>query len=231
MEITYNEILENIFVPLYGISLLLSIVYYKKYFESTLRYLPIIIGYTFANEILGILIKNKETFQIVYSEGNKINNNIIFNIWEIIFFLYFFNIFWKALEKTRYKKIIKYGAGLYIITSFINPFIQSFVLYPQAYALTIASIVLILSTIFYFIELKQNRQSTPITNDLLFWISIGLFVFHLFYPFIMGLICYKYDIFIKWNIRPLHLSLIVFMYSCFIIGFFRMRYIKPISKN
>lgn len=220
---TYNTVLENLFVPLYGISFILSIIRYKRYFESTLRYLPIIIGYTLANELLGSLILNNEEYQIIYSEGKHNYNNIIFNIWEIVFFLYFFYIFWKTLKRENFKQTIKYGALLYIITSIANPFIESFVLYPQIYALTIASILLVISTIFYFIELKE---SISISRDLLFWISIGLLIFHLFYPFIMGLMTYNLDIYFDWNIRPLHLSLIILLYGCTIIGFIRMKYIK-----
>ncbi|WP_291871263.1 hypothetical protein [Maribacter sp.] len=225
-----NLILDNLFIILYAISLITSIIRYRRYYDSALKYLPIIIGYTLANEILGGMIKYYNEIQIVYSEGYALNNNLIFNIWDNIFFLYFFYVYWKMFNTIKFKKIARNGTLLYIGISIVNLFIQDFFIFTQIYSLVFGSLLIVIIAILYFVELKRKPTSIPISKNLLFWISIGLLIFYTFYPFIIILITnYFYEIYKPLNIRPFHLSLIILMYSCFIIGFIRMRRIRGSS--
>ncbi len=55
------------FILLYGVALLISIMRYRNFFDSILRYFPIIIGYTFLTEILGGYIRANENFRIIFN--------------------------------------------------------------------------------------------------------------------------------------------------------------------
>ena len=230
MEIGILGFLKNYyFIVIYGVALLFSIVRYKLYFDSILKYFPILIGYTLISEILGGLIAENDHFQIVYLDGYSSYNSLILNFFEIIFFLYFFYVFWNVISVIRFKKIIKYGAVLFIISSLVNPFFQDPMLFPQMIASSIGSLVLVASSIFYFIELR-SKTNIPYHRNLLFWISLGLVLFYTFYPFIL-LIGFDYDLYQKLHIRIIHHVLIALMYLCFILGFILMRRIRPPKNN
>ena len=216
-------LLNNNFILVYGIALIISLIRYNKYFESVLKYFPIIIAYTFFNEILGGYIRNNESIQIVFMEEQALNNNLIFNIFDIVFFLYFYFIFYKSIESPDKKKWIKTGAILFIVTCVLNLFFQNFVLYPQVYAIIVGSLNLLLCILLSFTQLSQQKSGLPKSKNLLFWISIGLLIFYFAYPIIMTIAIYFPEIHRELNVRQIHHFLICLMYTCFIIGFIKPR--------
>lgn len=218
----------NYFLPFYAIAFALSLWRYKWYYDSILKYFPIIIGYTFLSEVLGFIIFNFESFQIVYSEKYPYANNFIFNIFEMVFFLYFYYVYYKCVNKIPYQKLIKYGAMGYFIASFINPFYQDIFIFPQVYASSVGSMVLILAIVLFLLE---NRKVPAKVNNLLFWVSAGLLIFNLFFPIIMLTGLYNYELYQDLNLRHFHYIMIVVMYTCFIIGFIKMHRMKPLEEE
>lgn len=214
----------NYCIVVYGIALIFALVKYRFYYESSLRYFPIIIGYTLLSEILGYLVVEYEDFQIVYLDKIAFShyNHLIFNIFDVVFFLYFFYIYRKIIHNPKYKSIIMYGALLFIVTCLINPFFQNILILPQLMAITVGSAALIVCIVLYFKTLRQKQDKNVEFNNLLSWISIGLSAFYPFYPIIMFL-GFHYDIYVDLHIRLLHHITIVIMYGCFIIGFLKMR--------
>jgi len=178
-----------------------------------------IIAYTLLSEILGYLIVEFESFQIIYSDKYPFANNLIFNIFDIVFFLYFYFVFWKAIANSTHRKVIKYGTVLFVISCLINPFFQSILILPQVYAITVGSLLLITFCIFYFRQTITTKKS----NCLMLWISIGLLIFYFFYPTIIILGIYNYDFYQRLHLNQLNRLLIAIMYVCFIIGFLKMR--------
>ena len=219
------------FILLYGVALLISILRYPKFFDSVLKYFPIIIGYTFLTEILGDYIRKNENFRIIFMDEHSVNNSVIFNLFDIVFYVYFFFVFWKTLKSKKHKNLVKYGSLLFLATCLINPFFQDFVLYPQIYAITVGSIVLILCILLYFKQLKENKNGLPNLNNLLFWVALGLLVFYLAYPFLIIIGLSYSEIYTRFNVRLIHQLLICVMYICFIIGFLKMRRMKPLQEE
>ena len=224
------EILEflkkNYFVILYAVTLLFSLIRYRRYFDSILKYLPILIAYTLLTEILGYYILEYEEFQIIYIEEYAVNNSIIYNIFDLIFFMYFFYVFWQAVEKPNNKKIIKYGVILFIVASLINLFLQKFWLFPQIYSIIVGSAVILLCTLLYLKELNKKLKNISKHSNLLFWICIGLVVFYPFYPVFIIIGQYHYKLYSQ-LFRVPHHALIAIMYIFFIIGFIKMHRMKP----
>jgi len=210
----------NYFLVFYAIAMVLSVIKYRRYFDSVLKYLPIIIAYTLLTEILGFLIRDVEEFQLIYEEGYSYYNQLIFNILDIIFFLYFYYVFWSTTQRIGNRKFIKYGALIFIIACFANPYFQDITVFPQLYAIISGSIVLIIAVILYLKETGVKKER------LLFWISLGLLAFYTFYPMIMSIGLINYDLYETFQLKHLHRILIVIMYCCFIIGFMRMKRFK-----
>ncbi len=179
-----------------------------------------LIAYAFLSEILGYLIHDFESFQIIYSDANhQFANNFIFNIFDIVFFLYFYKVFWRAIDNQKSKTLIKYGAVLFVIASFINPFFQNILLFAQVYAIAAGSLVLVICSLLYLKQVHTGKNK----NILLTWISIGLLIFYTFYPIIMLSGDMKYDFYVKFHLNQVLKIIIVGMYLCFIIGFIQLR--------
>lgn len=218
----------NYFIPLYGIALVISLYRYPRYFDSALKYFPIILAYTLLSEILGYLIRDHENFQIVYLEKYDFANYIIFNIYDVVFFLYFYHLFWKLMQGKKNKSFIKYGTIAYLIAAMINPFFENVFIFPQIFASTLGSIILLISIGLYIREVRQQRIKKQVV---LLWICAGLFIFNLFFPMILIAGRFDYPLYQELNFRQFHYLLIAAMYGCFIIGFIKMGRIKPVEED
>lgn len=219
------------YIILYAIALIFSLHRYSKYFDTILKYLPILLGYVFLTEILGYLVKWNENFQLIYLDGFSIENSVVYNVFDLILFLYFYFIYWKVLKTAGYRSFVKYGAIIFILVSLVNPFFQNFLILPQIYSLTIGSIVLVICVLLYLIELKTANNGISNSRNLLFWISLGLLAFYITYPIVMIIGIYYGELYRELNIKRFHLLTIVLMYSFFITGFIRMRKMKPVQEE
>jgi uncharacterized membrane protein YidH (DUF202 family) len=175
-------ILNNYFMLLYFLALILSIAKYHLYYDTILKYLPILIVYTFLTETLGIIIRDVDEIQIIYKQEYYNYNTAIFNIFDIIFFLYFFYVFYHIIENSLCKKVIKYGSVVFVLTCTINLFVQDFYVDPQNYAIIIGAIILLYAVLNYLYNIFSKKHKLPLHNNLLFWISLGILIFYTFYP-------------------------------------------------
>ena len=219
-EVVLEYLKSSFFMIFYPVALLVSVKNYRYYFNSVLKYLPIIIGYTLLSELLGLFIRDFDGIQIVSEIEYSYANNLIYNIYDIVVFTYFFYIFWKTFRVALHKNVIKVGASFYFLVTLINPFFQDFFIFPQVYASSLGSLLLVICIFLYFKEIKQNQQNK---DELLVWLSIGLFIFHFFFPFIMFIGDLNYQLYKALNLRQIHHLLICAMYTCFIIGFIKIK--------
>lgn len=221
----FKVFLDYYFLWVYGIALLVALWRYPRYFDTPLKYFPILLMYTLLNETFGVLIYVSEQIRLIFSDFFSFYNWAIYNIYGIIFYLYFFYVYWCYLSKKSHKRIIIYGGIVYITASIINPFYQNFLLESQLYAYIIGAIFLICCAIFYFIDLYTKYGSWFLKRDLLSWISIGMLIFYLGYIPIK--ILRHYEVFDDQAgalfIRKVHWALILIMYGSFIVGFLLMR--------
>ena len=221
----FDIFLQNSYIPIYGIALLLSLYRYPKYFDSILKYLPILFIYTFLNELLGRLIRSYDEFSLISNEVYSDYNWLIFNVYTIIFYLYFYYVFWCHIENKRSRKIIYWGAILFLVTSIINAFIQSFNMIPQVYGYVFGGLVLIYCLVSYFKKFFSIPKDFGAKEDILFWLSVGLLIFYVGYlPIkVIRYVNTMGGLASPLIIKRIHLSLIIICYSCFIIGFVRMK--------
>lgn len=194
------------------IAAVIAILTYSKYNKTPLRFFPIILIYTALNEIIGGL-------QIFAS-----NNVLIYNIYNIISFLFFQYIFWHYVKKNRYRNWIIISMILYLLTCIINPFFQNFQFESQLLSYIVGACSLLFCIILYFIEILSTSQVLIINRELLFWISIGLLLFYSGYiPIKLTRIFFEHESNLYLTLRIVHRSLIVIMNACFVIGFLWMK--------
>lgn len=216
----------NYYIPLYFITLILSMVKYRLYYDTILKHLPIIFAYTLLSEVLGLLVRDLEDIQIIYDKEFYNYNTIIFNIFDIIFFLYFLYIYYHIIENSRSKKIIKYGSVLFIFSSIINLFFQDFYIDPQNYAIIIGSVILLYAVLMYLYNTTIEKHRLPLRNNLLFWISTGLLIFYIWYPISMYILTFNYSLYTEYNLSAYHYATIGLFYSCIIIGLTLMKRLR-----
>lgn len=206
-------------IPFYFITWVISALNYRKYFDTVLKYFPVFIAYTFFTEILGYFIKFHEGFQFFSDEKYAWNNIIIYNIYSVVSFAFFFYIYWKTLKNPIHQKWFKLGifitSGAYFLSLFFHdPFHGN--LY---YADLVASLVLLFAIALYFKEKITETNDYPMMFNLLFWISLGLAVFHLFFPFIFIALYEARDFYYQYHLYDFLVILILIMYGMFTIGF------------
>lgn len=219
----FDLFLERSFLPLYGITVIVSILRYRKYYDTPLKYFPILLMYTFLNELLGALIRYNE-FEFVFNEVYRNNNLIIYNIYSIVFFLYFFYVYYMYIKEQLYRKIIAVGSGLFILVAILNPFFQAFLYESQVFTYLTGSLVLIVILLLFFIYTRETFGSWFRDRSIMSWLSLGMFIFYLLY---MPIKWIRYERAAEQlndipMVRRLHLILILIMYCSIVIGFLRM---------
>lgn len=203
-------------MTLYIIVFVVAIYKFPLYKETPLRFIPFILLFTVLTEFFGGYLK------VVYSD--VFSNVIIFNVYYLIYFTFFFYLFMKVIEEKRFKRYIKiciavfwifYLSDLVFTDIFDDSFTRSYIAGASG---------LIFCIILYYISILQSSLVLIIKNDLLFWMSVGLFLFYIGYiPIkIMKTWFYESDNFFS-LLLIIQFSLIIVMYLFFLIGFLWMK--------
>jgi len=194
-----------IFIILPFIVLLTGILTFKKYKNSKLKYFLFFIFYAFLTELssyyIGFILR-KSTF-------------LIYNIYILLSTIFYLLLFYFYIKRNNF--FIKLMLIIFVAFYLYNYiFIQNTLYTSQTNTLLLGSIFIIISAIFLFVELLNSDDILIINKLLLFWVSIGIFLFY------VGIV----PIFVMadfLNYRGLFdyiiLSLNIIMYSCFVIGF------------
>lgn len=152
--------------------------YFYKYRHTPLRYFLYLLWYITITEFTGSYASKNNV--LVFFDENGIDYNYwLYNLLYIVFFIVILVIYLRSIKNSGQKKIIKYFILIYILISIINwSFIQNFLFEMSTLPFVLGSIFLIISVIFYFIQLLKSEKIKTFHKELLFWISIGLLLFH-----------------------------------------------------
>lgn len=225
MELKAIETLvENSFVLIYGVTFVVAMMRYPKYFDTSLKYFPILILYTLLNELLGVLIYKYDTFSLAFNNLYSDNYIVIYTIYNIMFFFYFFHLFRSYVDNLKFKALIKYGSILFLASCLINPFFKN-VFYEYQYLIFFSGALILLISVTLYIREQTENGIGNLKNNVLFWIAIGLLVYHIGYIPIKVL-RYQNELtgqIEEPHVRHIHLFLLLIMYTCFSIGFLRMK--------
>lgn len=207
---------EHFYIPLYLITWIIAVFRYKRFFDTPLKYLPMLIIYTFFTELLGYFIKYNDDFLFFSDDRYAWHNVIIYNVYQLIFFLFFYRVYRRTLKKASHRTWVKYGGYLCVLAYVINSFITNPLHNRLSYAHVVGSLILIGILVFYFLEKKSEESMFSQIKNLMYWVSIGLFAFYSIFP--LFLIFGNISIEVQFYFRRILLSMIGVMYGCFIIG-------------
>jgi len=214
---------QSYFVIFNAIALIISLSTYSKYFDTVLKYLPILIAYTLINELLGYFLLYYPSFRVFLDFEDSQTNHIIYNIYDLIYFPFFYYVYWGLVSNSRDKKLITFGAVLVVLCYILNSYFQNPMYYGLYYAYAVASAVTIFCVVLYFID--QHNQNKPILQpyNLVFWVSLGLLILHTFSPTLLIIGYYDPDNWHNLNLQTFHHLVIILMNLLFIIGFIKAR--------
>jgi hypothetical protein len=131
-------------------------------------------------------------------------------------------IFWFAFATTQFKKIaLAFVVGFLLYNIYSIIFITGLKFFDMN-VLVAGNLAMVVLSIFYFVELYNANDTEPVLKNSLFWIITGIFLFNggeFFYNLLTILITdERFDATLK-IFRSINNSLILVLYSCFIIGF------------
>ncbi|WP_422860598.1 hypothetical protein ACOKFD_07115 [Flagellimonas sp. S174] len=205
------------FIPVYLVTLIVSMFNYRKFFDTALRHFPLLIAYTFFNELLGGFIRYNESF--AFFPKLTSTNQIIYNIYILIFFLYFYSVFRKVIKNEKIKQLIKWGSILVVICYLGNSFFQNPFNVDLIYANAIGSWLLVACGIYYLKNLNPPFAWKLDKRNLMFWTTISLVIFYLFFPILFLIGYLHFETWVMYELKMVLKILITLMYLLFCIGF------------
>jgi len=169
----------RLFVPFSELlAAIVGTIYFYKYKHTHLKYFLYILWYIVLTEFTGWYAA-EYSFLVFFDEEGRLYNLWMYNLMYTIFFPVVLTIYLKSINNSVYKKWIKLFIFFYILISILNwSFIQSFKYEWSELPDVAGSLFLAISVIFYFIELLRSDKVIIYHRKLLFWISIGLLIFH-----------------------------------------------------
>lgn len=211
----------NFIIGVYFLTLLISILTYKKYFDTYLKFFPILIAYTLLNELLGHLIKYSENF--AFLADKTFANDIIYNIYDIFYYGFFYIVYWKLITQQKFKLWVKRLSIIVLLTYIISCFYQNPLEISLFYATSFASLILVITCILYRIDKGSNWEWNKEKYNLVWWVSLGLAIFHSIFPILFLLGYLRGDIWEQYELQTILRLAILIMYALFCIGFIKSR--------
>ncbi|GGG51561.1 hypothetical protein GCM10011414_21440 [Croceivirga lutea] len=201
------------------LALVTSLVTYKRFYDTPLGFFPLLIAYTFFNELLGFLVINFEAFSFFEETENDWHNVVIYNIYSLFFYGYLYWVYHGVLKSKKHRKLVKVFAiityvGYAVSLLFQDPFHSD--LY---YAECLNSILINTLIVIHFRKLKKLNVVQPSKYNLMVWFNAGMFLFHLYYPFYLLNGYLNVDFFLTYELRKILWIVVSIMYLLFTVGF------------
>jgi len=209
---------DHFYIPLYFITWLISVFRYRRFFDTPLKYLPMLIIYTFFTELLGYFIKFSDEYQFFSDARYNWHNVVIFNIYQMVFFLFFFQVYRRNTKLPWVKDWISRASIACVLLYVTNALMENPLHQQMTFAHIVVSFILIGILVLYLREKHLEKNPMSLRFNLLFWVTMGLLIFYSIFPFILMAYNLEFNIRIYVYLRPILICIIVLMYSCLIIG-------------
>lgn len=201
-------------MALYMVVFIISLIRLPLYKDTPLKFLPLIFFITVVAEYAGYIFK----------ELDHGVNLIVYNIYYLLHFTFFSYVFMKMIDNVRFKGYIKVGMAVFWLF-YLGDLIFTGITQGSFAASYIAGAgVLVFCIILYYISILESSLVLVVKNDLLFWVSVGLFLFYIGYlPIkIVRSWFYNFNKFFE-LLQVIQFSLIIVMYVFFLAGFLWMK--------
>jgi len=162
------------------ISAIVGTIYFYKYKFSSLKYFLYLLWFiTFIEFTVSFVSSNHITAFLFFDNNGQQYNLWFYNLLRIVTFLTLFYIYFKIIRTEKYRQIIKFFAIIYSLVIIINwSIIQNFFYEMSEIPKVMGSLFLIITVLFYFIELLRSDKIITFHRTLLFWISVGLLLYY-----------------------------------------------------
>lgn len=131
-------------------------------------------------------------------------------------------IFWSTFTTNRFKKIALGFIILFLLYNIYSIIFKTGLRFFDMNVLVVANLAMVVLSILFFINLYNSSDTKPMISIPLFWIVTGIFLFNAgefsYNLLSMMIIDEGFDSTLK-IFRSINNSLILVLYSCFIIGF------------
>jgi len=164
----------------------------------------------------------ESTGSFLYSHYMKKSNHFIENIYLLVAFSFYFLLFYKSAEINKFKQLVVVFFSVYILFALADMIFINGLFYFNTYSSGLGSILIILSSLLYFMRLFTSEKVMNYFRIPMFWIATGLLFFFTGSLVQNSLIRY----FIANHIDPngslyyfIMVTLNIFLHSAFIISF------------
>jgi hypothetical protein len=196
------------------ITAITGIVFYRKYSNSNLKYFVYMLWFTVLIEFAVGTVKQ-------YTEA-RLQNNFIYNVLTSFQYVYYFFLYYTIITIPRYKQWVMGFLVAFVIAVLVNfLWVQKLTVTAAfaSYTFTLGAILLIMTIALFLVEILNTEKILYFKNYLMFWISIGLFVFYTgIIPFVLSINLLP-ELLSNDALAIMFFTLNFVMYSCFTIGF------------
>ncbi|HPF10735.1 MAG TPA: hypothetical protein PKW08_08190 [Flavobacteriaceae bacterium] len=206
-----------------AIAFISSIIYYKRNRGKPFFYFMLFLGSVVFFENIGKYNRYPELFSFINNTPFQ-KNFWLFNIQlliSMVFYAIFFSLFINNQRSKRiiYSLVILFFSIASIVLFFDDNFFKGF----SPFTLIAGSILVLISISIYYFELLKSEQLLSIWKSMVFYISVGAFVYHL-----CTTPLFLYSIFLKSQANPAFIETYkivvyvsnLFLYLVYIFGFF-----------
>lgn len=222
------------FVLVYALLLTASLFRYNRYYDTPLRYFPILLMFNLLTVILGMSILDGRDGSVIFENFNVNLNWLAYNSYTLVFFLYMCHVYLVYLESPKLRKALLIGVCFYVIASLGNVFIQDFITQSQLYSYMVGALLIIFFAASYIVQQIRKKEMKGIHHhNLLWWISLGNLVFFTGYaPLKIHRSFWASDHWtgIEW-IRTAQLILVYFLQFSLLAGFLLMWRMKKPTRS
>ncbi|UJH66713.1 hypothetical protein [Allomuricauda sp. SCSIO 65647] len=197
---------------------MISVITYKKYFDTPLKFFPIYIAYVIFTELLGYFIMNYEEFSFFSEQKYSWHNIVIYNIYQIIMLCFFYWVYFTLLRNAKHKKYMAIVVTITALAYLINLFFENPLHSSLYYADFVGSYSLVFCIVLYYKEKMNEGKPSTLKENLMFWVSLGLLIFHIFAPILFFVGYQDFEMWNKYHFRKVIWVLVSLMYTLFSIG-------------
>ncbi|NJB37374.1 hypothetical protein [Croceivirga sp. JEA036] len=206
----------------YFITLIVSLITYKRYSDTYLAYFPILIAYTFLNELLGFLIIKFPEFSLVKEIKYHTHNTAIYTLYSLIFFSYCISVYHKVFKAKLQKWMCKIACIIVWLVFGVSYFLKN-VFYQNFYVSnSIGAFLVVLLIVLYFLQLRKH-QHRAYRYNLLCYFSIGMVLSNLYLPIFMLTSNLYPEVYQALYLRDILFLVTSTVYGIFTIGFLTSR--------
>lgn len=191
------------------ITAIVALVYYKKYKGTFFIYFVLLLWLTVLVEFAGLFMRL----------SGYASNFIVFNVYHLINFTALLWLYKAFIKKKVSKRIISSFILFFILIYFLNLRVENYTTRLITWPFIVGSIFIMISVVFYFLEILNSDKVLYIKKNLLFWVSAGLLIYFAGKLPMRLVRNYWFEVL---NYRVIFLTeaiLSILMCGCFIIGF------------